>query len=45
VADADTAAHRQHGGDLWAATFFRSNKPMAEFAAGESAQTPPKVKF
>ena len=32
-------------GLLWAATFFRSNKPMAEFAAGESAQTPPKVKF
>ena len=32
-------------GLLWAATFFRSNKPMAEFAAGESAQTPPQVKF
>jgi LemA protein len=32
-------------GILWAATFFRSNKPMAEFAAGESAQTPPQVKF
>jgi LemA protein len=30
---------------LWAATFFRSNKPMAEFAANETAQTPPQVKF
>ena len=32
-------------GLLWAATFFRSNKLMAEFAAGDSAQTPPQVKF
>jgi LemA protein len=32
-------------GLLWAATFFRSNKPMVEFAAGENAQTPPQVKF
>ena len=32
-------------GLLWAATFFRSNKPMAEFAATDSAQTPPQVKF
>jgi len=32
-------------GLLWAATFFRGNKPMAEFVAGESAQTPPQVKF
>ncbi len=32
-------------GILWAATVFRSNKPMAEFAANESAQTPPQVKF
>ena len=32
-------------GLLWAATFFRSNQPMAEFAAGEAAQTPPQVKF
>ena len=32
-------------GLLWAATFFRSNKPMAEFAASETAQTPPQVKF
>jgi len=30
---------------LWAATFFRANKPMAEFAANETAQTPPQVKF
>jgi len=32
-------------GVLWASTLFRSNKPMAEFAAGETAQTPPQVKF
>jgi LemA protein len=32
-------------GILWAATFFRSNKPMAEFAASDTAQTPPQVKF
>jgi LemA protein len=32
-------------GLLWAATFFRGNKPMAEFAANEAAQTPPQVKF
>ena len=32
-------------GLLWAMTFFRSNKPMAEFAAGEAAQAPPQVKF
>ena len=32
-------------GVLWAATFFRGNKPMAEFAANETAQTPPQVKF
>jgi LemA protein len=32
-------------GLLWASTFFRGNKPMAEFAAGEGAQTPPQVKF
>jgi LemA protein len=30
---------------IWAATFFRGNKPMSEFAAAESAQTPPQVKF
>jgi LemA protein len=32
-------------GLLWAATLFRNNKPMAEFAASESAQQPPVVKF
>jgi len=32
-------------GLLWAATFFRSTKPMAEFAASDSAQAPPQVKF
>jgi LemA protein len=32
-------------GVLWANTAFRSNKPMAEFAANEGAQTPPAVKF
>ena len=32
-------------GLLWAATLFRSNKPMAEFAASDSSQTPPQVKF
>ena len=32
-------------GLLWAATFFRANKPMAEFAASDSAQAPPQVKF
>jgi LemA protein len=32
-------------GILWAATFFRSNKPMAVFTASENAKTPPQVKF
>jgi LemA protein len=32
-------------GMLWAATFFRANKPMAEFTANENVQTPPQVKF
>ncbi len=32
-------------GLVWASTFFRANKPMVEFAAGEGAQTPPQVKF
>ena len=32
-------------GHVWASTFFRANKPMVEFAAGEAAQTPPQVKF
>src|ERR1700719_3084780 len=30
---------------IWASMFFRSNKPMAEFAANDTAQTPPQVKF
>jgi LemA protein len=30
---------------LWAATFFRGNKPLAEFTANETAQAPPQVKF
>jgi LemA protein len=30
---------------LWAMTVFRGNKPMAEFTANETAQTPPQVKF
>ena len=30
---------------LWAKTLFSGNKPMAEFAANEGAQTPPQVKF
>ena len=32
-------------GVIWASTFFRNNKPMAEFAANEASQTPPVVKF
>lgn len=36
---------RTFPGLLWAATVFRHNKPMAEFAASETAQTPPQVKF
>ena len=32
-------------GVLWAAVVFRGNKPMAEFTANETAQTPPQVKF
>jgi LemA protein len=32
-------------GVFWAATFFRANKSMAEFAASDNAQTPPQVKF
>jgi LemA protein len=30
---------------IWAKTAFASEKPMAEFAANESAATPPQVKF
>jgi len=36
---------RTFPGVLWAAIFFRSNKPMAEFTASESADKPPQVKF
>jgi LemA protein len=32
-------------GIIWASTLFRSNKPMAEFTANDTAQTPPPVKF
>lgn len=32
-------------GMLWASTFFRGSKPMAEFVANEGAQSPPQVKF
>ena len=30
---------------IWAKTAFASNKPMAEFTAADTAQTPPQVKF
>jgi LemA protein len=36
---------RTFPGVLWASTFFRANKPMAEFAANDNAQSPPQVKF
>ena len=36
---------RTFPGALWAATFFRSNKPMAEFTASDNADKPPQVKF
>ncbi len=36
---------RTFPGVLWAATFFRSNKPMAEFTASENTDKPPQVKF
>jgi LemA protein len=36
---------RTFPGILWASTFFRGNKPMAEFTANDGAQTPPPVKF
>ncbi len=32
-------------GVLWAATFFRGNKPLAEYAATDNAQAAPQVKF
>ena len=36
---------RTFPGVLWASTFFRSNKPMAEFAASTGSDKPPQVKF
>jgi LemA protein len=36
---------RTFPGAFWAMTFFRGNKPMAEFTASDTAQTPPAVKF
>jgi len=36
---------RTFPGVLWAMTFFRGNKPMAEFTASEGSQAPPQVKF
>src|SRR5450432_2182485 len=36
---------RTFPGVLWAMTAFRANKPMAEFTASDTAQTPPTVKF
>ena len=36
---------RTFPGVLWANTFFRSSKPMAEFTANEGAEAPPTVKF
>src|ERR1700759_1177028 len=36
---------RTFPGIIWASTAFRGNKPMAEFTAGDNAQTPPQVKF
>jgi len=36
---------RTFPGLIWANTVFRSNKPMAEFAAADGVQTPPQVKF
>jgi LemA protein len=36
---------RTFPGVIWASTFFRSNKPMAEFTASEGSAKPPQVKF
>jgi LemA protein len=36
---------RTFPGVFWASTFFRANKPMAEFTAADDAQATPKVKF
>ena len=32
-------------GVIWASTFFRANRPMAEFTANEGAHSAPAVKF
>ncbi len=36
---------RTFPGVIWASTFFRSAKPMAEFTATQGAEAAPKVKF
>jgi LemA protein len=36
---------RTFPGIFWAASFFRSNKPMAEFTASVGTEKPPQVKF
>jgi LemA protein len=36
---------RTFPGVIWASTAFRGNKPMAEFTASDTAQSPPQVKF
>ena len=36
---------RTFPGVLWAKTFFRGSKPMAEFTANDGAEAPPAVKF
>jgi LemA protein len=36
---------RTFPGVIWASTFFRSNKPMAEFTASGDSAKPPQVKF
>jgi len=36
---------RTFPGVFWASTFFRGNKPMAEFVATPGSETAPKVKF
>ena len=36
---------RTFPGVIWANTFFRGAKPMAEFTANDGAETPPAVKF
>jgi LemA protein len=36
---------RTFPGSIWAALFYRSNKPMEEFTVADSVKTPPQVKF